>query len=252
VRLAIVTGGCRRLGAAIAARLASEGYALALHASEEIDPEPDLLAAIELAGVQWQGIVADLSDPAQAENLVPAIADQFGSAPNLLVNSAAQFGDDRPESVDMQALLSHYAVNCAAPAILAKSFAALKRKGNAAIVNILDQRIAHPHGDQFSYTLSKLGLEGLTRILARELAPAIRVNAVAPGLTIPTDAYDDAMLERAAALMPLKILPAPAQVADAIAWLAQAEAVTGQTIFVDGGAHMEAFGRDFPNLASDI
>lgn len=252
MRLAIVTGGCRRLGAAIAARLAGEGYSLALHASEVIDPEPTLLVAIERAGVQWQGIAADLSDPVQIEHLVPAVADQFGSAPDLLVNSAARFGDDRPDTVDMDGLLSHYAVNCAAPAILAKSFAAMKRKGGAAIVNILDQRIAHPHGDQFSYTLSKLGLEGLTHILARELAPAIRVNAVAPGLTIPTKAYDEAMLKGAAASMPLKILPAPAQVADAVAWLAQATAVTGQTIFVDGGAHMEAFGRDFPNLAQDV
>lgn len=252
MRLAIVTGGCRRLGAAISARLASEGYSLALHASENVDPEPALLAAIEKAGVQWQGIVADLSDPVRVENLVPAVADQFGSAPDLLVNSAAQFGDDRPATANMEGLLSHYAVNCAAPAILAKSFAALKRKGGAGIVNILDQRIANPHGDQFSYTLSKLGLAGLTRILAAELAPAIRVNAVAPGLTIPTDAYDDAMLASAAAMMPLKTLPAPAQVADAVVWLAQAQAVTGQTIFVDGGAHMEAFGRDFPKLASDI
>ncbi|RED16144.1 SDR family oxidoreductase [Parasphingopyxis lamellibrachiae] len=251
MRVAIVTGGCRRLGAAIAGRLANEGYALALHASEDIDPEPALLAAIEQAGVQWQGIVADLSDPVQVEHLVPAIADRFGSAPDLLVNSAARFGDDRPETADMDGLLSHYAVNCAAPAILAKSFAALKRKGNAGIVNILDQRIANPHGDQFSYTLSKLGLAGLTRILAGELAPAIRVNAVAPGLTIPTDSYDDAMMEYAEALMPLKTLPAPAQVADAVAWLAQADAVTGQTIFVDGGAHMEAFERDFPNLTPD-
>ncbi len=249
MRLAIVTGGCRRLGAAIAMRLASEGYSLALHASEEIDPEPALIAAIEKAGVQWQGITANLSDSDQVEHLVPAIADQFGSAPDLLVNSAARFDDDRPATADMDGLLAHYAVNCAAPAILAKSFAALKRKGNAAIVNILDQRIAHPHGDQFSYTLSKLGLEGLTRILARELAPAIRINAVAPGLTIPTQAYDKAMLADAAASMPLRKLPAPAQVADAVAWLAQAEAVTGQTIFVDGGAHMEAFGRDFPNLS---
>ncbi len=252
MRLAIVTGGCRRLGAAISARLASEGYSLALHASENVDPEPALLAAIEQAGVQWQGIVADLSDPVQVEHLIPAVADQFGSAPDLLVNSAAQFDDDRPANADMDGLLSHYAVNCAAPAILAKSFAALKRKGNAGIVNILDQRIANPHGDQFSYTLSKLGLAGLTRILAAELAPSIRVNAVAPGLTIPTDAYDDAMLASTAAMMPLRLLPAPAQVADAVAWLAQAQAVTGQTIFVDGGAHMEAFGRDFPKLASDI
>ncbi|MEM8696962.1 MAG: SDR family oxidoreductase [Pseudomonadota bacterium] len=248
MRLAVVTGGCRRLGAAIAARLAAEGYALALHASREAEPDPDLMTAIEQAGVQWHGIAADLSDPVQTENLIPAVADRFGAVPDLLVNNAAQFGEDRPESVTMDGLLSHYAVNCAAPAILAKSFAGAKRKGGGAIVNILDQRIAHPHGDQFSYTLSKQALAGLTGILARELAPSVRVNAVAPGLTIPTVDYTTEILERAEDAMPLKLLPAPAQIADAVTWLAQAEAVTGQTLFVDGGAHLEAFTRDFPYL----
>ncbi|QLC26682.1 SDR family oxidoreductase [Parasphingopyxis algicola] len=251
MRLALVTGGCRRLGAAISVRLAGEGYALALHASQDADPEPSLLAAIEQAGVQWQGIVADLSDPVQAEHLVDAVADRFGSAPDLLVNSAAQFGGDRPETATMDTLLSHYAINCAAPAVLAKCFAGQTRKGGAAIVNILDQRIAHPHSDQFSYTLSKQALAGLTDILARELAPDIRVNAVAPGLTIPTPDYDSEMLKRTADAMPLEKLPAPAQVADAVAWLAQAEAITGQTLFVDGGAHLEAFARDFPNLFAE-
>ncbi|MEO1169104.1 MAG: SDR family oxidoreductase [Pseudomonadota bacterium] len=251
MKLALVTGGCRRLGAAISVRLAREGYALALHASENPEPEADLLAAIEEAGVQWRGIAADLSDALQTEHLVEAVADSFGSAPSLLVNSAAKFGDDRPETVDMDALLTHYSINCAAPAILAKSFAAQRRKGPAAIVNILDQRLANPHGDQFSYTLSKQALAGLTDILARELAPAIRVNAVAPGLTIPTSDYDETMLDATRQAMPLETLPAPAQIADAVAWLAQAQAVTGQTIFVDGGAHLESFARDFPNLFSE-
>lgn len=238
------------MGAAIAARLATEGYALALHASEDPEPEHHLLPAIEAAGVQWRGIAADLSDPVQAENLVDSVIDSFGSAPSLLVNNAARFGDDRPDTVSMDALLSHYGVNCAAPAVLAKSFAACRRKGRAAIVNILDQRLAHPHGDQFSYTLSKQALAGLTDILARELAPDIRVNAVAPGLTIPTSEYDEAMLENTRRAMPLETLPVPTQIADAVAWLAQAQAVTGQTIFVDGGAHLKSFERDFPNLFS--
>lgn len=250
MKLALITGGCRRLGAAISARLASDGYALALHASETPEPESGLRDAIEQAGVQWRGIAADLSDPVQAEYLVDAVADEFGSAPRLLVNNAAQFGDDRLENVGMDDLISHYAVNCAAPVMLARSFAIQRRKGSAAIVNILDQRLANPHGDQLSYTLSKQALAGLTDILARELAPDIRVNAVAPGLTIPTAEYDDAMLERTRESMPLKALPAPAQIADAVAWLAQSDAVTGQTIFVDGGAHLKSFTQDFANLFS--
>lgn len=248
MKLAVVTGGCRRLGAAIAARLAAEGYALALHASREAEPERRLLEAIDEAGVQWKGFVADFSDPFQVENLLPAIADAFGKAPDLLVNSAARFGEDRPETTTMEALLDHFAVNCAAPAVLCKAFAAQRRKPPGAIINILDQRIAHPHGDQFSYTLSKMALSAMTDILAREFAPAVRVNAVAPGLTLPTPDYGTEVLERVEKAMPLGRLPAPAQVADAAAWLAQAEVVTGQTIFVDGGAHVKVFARDFINM----
>lgn len=248
MKLAVVTGGCRRLGAAIAARLALDGFALALHASRSATPEDPLRDALEREGTSWRGFAADLADAGETEALLPAIADHFGRAPDLLVNSAARFGDDRPETVDIAALASHYAINCAAPAVLAKVFAAQSGTGGRAIVNILDQRIAQPHGDQLSYTLSKMALAGLTEILARELAPAIRVNGVAPGLTIPTKDYDDATLQAAAAAMPLLKLPSPAQVADAVSWLACADAVTGQTIFVDGGAHMKSFASDFVNL----
>lgn len=248
MKLAVVTGGCRRLGAAIARALAAEGYGLALHASSDAEPEPGLRAALDEFGTEWHGFAADLSRAEEVEGLLPAVADRFGAAPGLLVNSAARFGDDRPETARFEALMDHYAVNCAAPAVLSRAFAAVAGDRGGAIVNIVDQRLAQPHGDQFSYTLSKFALAGLTRILARELAPGIRVNAVAPGLTIPTDAYDEGRLARAAASMPLDRLPSPEEVADAVVWLAQAEAVTGQTIFVDGGAHMRAFARDFLNL----
>ncbi|NNC71665.1 MAG: SDR family oxidoreductase [Sphingomonadaceae bacterium] len=246
MKLALVTGGCRRLGAAIARRLAEDGYALALHASQNPDVEEALREKLEASGAQWHGFAADLSDGAAAEQLLPRVTGHFGTAPTLLVNSAAQFGDDRLADAAMDFLLEHYAVNCAAPVLLSKAFTA--QTGQGAIVNILDQRIANPHGDQLGYSLSKIALSGLTAILARELAPSIRVNAVAPGLTIPTQDYSDGQLEKVRCAMPLEILPEPAQVADAVAWLASAGAVTGQTIFVDGGAHLEAFDRDFVRL----
>lgn len=244
MRLALVTGGCRRLGAAITARLADEGYALALHASADPAPEPALADA--LTGRDWHGFAADLGNEDAAQALFAQVAAHFGRAPDLLVNNAAMFGDDRLETATMASLVDHYRVNCAAPALLARAMAAAG--GEGAIVNILDQRIAAPHGDQLAYSLSKIALAGLTQILARELAPRIRVNGVAPGLTIPTAAYDEAKLARATAAMPLERLPDPAAIADAVAWLAAADAVTGQVIFVDGGAHMRAWPRDFVNL----
>lgn len=246
MKLALVTGGCRRLGAAISARLAGEGYALAIHATRDCAPDAALAAALE--GVAWHGFAADFGDEAAAAGLVDSVADHFGRAPDLLVNNAAAFGDDRLETASYAALLDHYRVNVAAPVLLAKALAARAGEKAAAIVNILDQRIAHPHGDQLGYTLSKIALAGLTRILASELAPRIRVNAVAPGLTIPTEDYTGEQLGRAAAAMPLARLPDPGEIADAVAWLAAARSVTGQILHVDGGAHMRDFARDFVNL----
>jgi len=246
-KLALVTGGHRRLGAAIAARLAREGWAVAIHGSHDADPVADLAAAFAETGAEWHGFVADFSDPNEAEMLVGAVAARFGRAPDLLVNSAAMFGQDDLATVRTGDLMAHYAVNCAAPALLTKAFAAA---GGAerAIVNLLDQRIFHPHRDQFAYTLSKQALAGLTQASARILAPAIRVNAVAPGLTIVTDEYAAGQAERLAARMPLARLPHAGEIADAVLYLASAQAVTGQILCVDGGAHMVAFDRDFLHL----
>jgi NAD(P)-dependent dehydrogenase (short-subunit alcohol dehydrogenase family) len=248
MKLALITGSCRRLGAAIATRLATEGYSLALHGLADAEPEPELRTTLDREGVRWHGFAADLADAGQIEQLIAAIGDRFDGPPDLLVNNASVFGDDRLSTVTSESLLAHYAVNCAAPVLLSKGFAAIRRKGAASIINVLDQRIVHPHGDQLSYTLSKIALAGLTKILARELAPQIRVNAVAPGLTMPTADYTEAAITASELAIPLKRLPAPGQIGDAVAWLAQAGAVTGQTIYVDSGAHMIPFEQDFVNL----
>lgn len=247
-RLALVTGGCRRLGAALAARLARDGHALALHASHACEPDDELRRAIDDSGVAWRVFPADLADQAAVDALLPAVIEAFGGAPDVLVNSASRFDLDTPETLTIAALLDHQAVNAAAPAILTARMAEHAPAG-ALVVNILDQRIAAPNGDQLSYTLSKLALAELTEILARHYAPGLRVAAIAPGLTIPTGDYDAAQLDRLAAHMPLARLPEPADIADALAYLVGARAVTGQTIFVDGGAHLCRYERDFVFLA---
>jgi NAD(P)-dependent dehydrogenase (short-subunit alcohol dehydrogenase family) len=249
--LALVTGGCHRLGAAIAARLAAAGWDLALHGHRHAAPEPALADAIRAAGIEASVIEADFADLATAHGLVARVANERGRAPQLLVNSAAMFGQDRLPDVTADALLAHYAVNCAAPVLLMKGFAAIGADappGTRAIVNILDQRIEQPHGDQLAYTLSKIALAGATRIAAREFAPAIRVNAVAPGLTVPTADYDAASLDRLGDLMPLARLPRPDEIADAVLFLAGARSITAQTLFVDGGARLESWRRDFTDL----
>ncbi len=248
--LALVTGGHRRLGAHIAAELARAGYRIAIHGSHDAEPDAELAGALAAGGRDWHGFVADFADPASAERLMEEVVAHFGGPPDLLVNSASLFGQDRLDSVGADDLARHFAVNASAPALLTKAFAAAvpKEAGGArdrSIVNILDQRLHHPHADQFAYTLSKFALAGLTQAGAQVLAPHIRVNAVAPGLTLVTPDYAEGQAERLAGLMPLARLPLPGEVAQAVLYLARARATTGQVLHVDGGAHLVSYDRDF-------
>jgi len=249
-KLALVTGGFRRLGAAVAARLAAQGWSLALHGAHSLVPSERLAAELAAVDAVWEPFHADLADETEVTALLPAVRAHFGQLPSLIVNNAALFQDDDARSITQAGLTAHHAVNLAAPVLLATQLAQLMDDGErGSIVNLLDQRIAQPHGDQLSYTLSKQALSGATATLARALAPRLRVNAVAPGLTLATPDYTPEQLGRLGTLMPLGRLPAPESIADAVAWLAGADSVTGQTIFVDGGAHMVSFERDFVHLA---
>jgi pteridine reductase len=246
--LAIVTGGKRRLGAAIAAKLASAGYKLALVSHMDKPPEAVLTTALEAHGSEWHAFTFDLSVGSPAD-LIGTIATHFGRTPDLLVNNAAMFGQDDWHSMTLETLEAHFRLNLFAPLLLGQAL--VKAAGPAArpaIINILDQRVVNPHGDQLSYTLSKQALAASVRSMAASFAGRARYNGVAPGLVIATDDYTSEQETRLAQMMPLGALPSPSAVADAVAYLAQAQDVTGQVIFVDGGAHLKSFDRDFMHL----
>lgn len=244
--LALITGSFRRLGGHIATRLVQAGYDVALHASHPGEPDAAVGAAIAAAGAEHHCFAADLANADATRGLIPAVSTQFGRRVDLLVNNASCFRADDADYPTAESLTAHFTVNAAAPFVLATMFA---DQGGSAVVNILDQRIAHPHRDQLAYTLSKQALGEATRTLALALAPAVRVNGVAPGLTLATDDYSVAQVDRLRALMPLGRLPDVDQVADAVLFLARAEASTGQVLFVDGGAGLVSFERDFVHLA---
>jgi NAD(P)-dependent dehydrogenase (short-subunit alcohol dehydrogenase family) len=246
MKLALVTGGHRRLGAAIAARLAADGWTLALHGAHDATPDAALADILAESATVWHGFVADLADGDAAAALLPAVIAQFGAPPTLLVNNAAMFEDDDAATADAATIAAHHAVNAAAPVTLA--LALYRSGGTGAVVNIVDQRIRNPVPDQLSYSLSKAALASATRTLAVALAPRIRVNAVAPGLTLPTPDYDRDAMTRIAQAMPLARLATPEEIAGAVAFLATAQSATGQTIFVDGGANLKSFDRDFVYL----
>ena len=246
--LAIVTGGKRRLGAAIAAKLAGAGYALALVSHMDTPPDAALAAALELNTSEWHAFTFDLStgDPAK---LLDMIATHFGRTPDLLVNNAAMFGQDDWQTMTLETLEAHFRLNLFAPLLLSQALVQTAGpQARPAIVNILDQRMVNPHCDQMSYTLSKQALAASVRSMAASFAGRARYNGVAPGLVIATDDYTAQQETRLAGMMPLGALPSPSAVADAVVYLAQAQDVTGQVIFVDGGAHLKSFDRDFMHL----
>jgi pteridine reductase len=252
VKLALVTAGFHRLGAAISARLAEAGWALALHSRTATEPDAMLAVALAHHQTRWQGFVADLANTADVAALLPSVKHAFGRLPDLIVSNASLFEFDDVASVSQKNMAEHFAVNTSAPVMLAAQLAkGLDDNARAVVINILDQRIRQPNGDQLSYTLSKQALAGATETLARALAPRVRVNAVAPGLVLPTDDYLPAQMKALEAMMPLERLPEAEDVADAVLWLSSAESTTGQTIFVDGGASLRSFDRDFVFLGTN-
>ena len=246
--LALITGGWRRIGAAIARALAASGWDLALHAHSPSTFDPVFKAELEALGIVVHPLAADLADAEAVTHLPGEAVALAGRAPSLLVTCAALFREDKIITVSASVLDAHLAVNLAAPVLLTRALADLG-EGEASVVHILDQRVLNPVPDQLSYTLSKQALHAAVRTLARSLAPRIRVNAVAPGLTLPTPDYSDAQWARLTAMMPLERLADPTEIAEAVVFLAKARAITGQTIFVDGGAHLESYARDFVYLA---
>lgn len=244
--LALVTGGLHRIGATTAAALARAGYDLALHKRSPADPDAALAAALAETGVAHQRFRRDLAEAGAGAALFADVVQAFGRPPTVIVNNASRFTESTLDSLVDADLMQTLAVNLAAPLMLAQAMAAAG--GGGVIINMLDQRVINPVPDQFAYTISKQALWQATRSMAIAAAPQVRVNAVAPGLTLPTDDYAPGQMTRLAGDMPLGALPTPGAIADAVLYLVRATHVTGQTIFVDGGANLRSYARDFVAL----
>ncbi len=237
LRTALITGAGRRIGRAIALALADAGYAVVLHANRSRADAEQVAADITGKGGRASVVLADLADPDAVRGVVPAAAAQ--GPLTLLVNSASEFNFDDIATLDRDSFDRAMAVNLAAPLFLAQAFAAQAPDGaDASIVNVVDQRVLKPTPRFLSYALSKSALHSATVMLAQGLAPKLRVNAVAPGPTLPSPRQTDAQFAAQAATLPLQQGPSPEDVAAAVLYLAQARSVTGVTIPVDGGQHV--------------
>ena len=239
--VALVTGGARRVGRTICLALAKAGYDVAVHHRGAPDAALETVAGIQALGRQAAPVAADLTIEAETRDLLAQAAGKL-APPTLLVNCASLFEDDRVGALSRDSWDAHMQTNLRAPLVLAEAFAAQvpadAEDGEAAIVNILDQRVLKPNPQFFSYTLSKCALWTATRMLAQALAPRVRVNGVGPGPTLPSIHQDAAVFAREAASIPLARASKPEEIAQAVVYLARARAVTGQMLAVDGGQHL--------------
>ena len=234
--VAIVTGGGRRIGAAIVRRLAAAGYSVLIHHRGGTDEADALAASIVAEGGAAATVAADLADPGSAASIIQA-AQRFGT-PALLVNNASLFVSDSLATLDIATWEKLFAVNLRAPALLAQAFAAAAGSDDPSIINIVDQRVWRLTPQHFTYTLTKSALYTATVTLAQALAPRIRVNAVGPGPTAPNPTDGEQGLAREAQGTPMARAVRGEEIAEAVAYLAGARAVTGQMIAVDSGQHI--------------
>jgi NAD(P)-dependent dehydrogenase (short-subunit alcohol dehydrogenase family) len=236
---ALVTGGGARLGATIVRRLAAEGWPVAIHYNRSATAAEALTAEINSAGGRAIALESDLGK-------LDSFAGLFGRANaawsfcSLLVNNASAFEYDDISNVTRANLESVFAVNHHAPVLLAKDFRAQLRAGaKGLIVNLLDQKVFNLNPDFLSYTLSKSALEAATRLLAMALAPDIRVCGIAPGLTLRSGEQTEDGFKAAHAETPLGIGSKPEDIAEALSFLIKVPSVTGATVIVDGGQHLQ-------------
>jgi NAD(P)-dependent dehydrogenase (short-subunit alcohol dehydrogenase family) len=235
-RAALVTGAARRIGRAIALALARAGYAVAVNTNRSAAEAQVLCREIAAAGGRAAVVRADLADHEAVRGLVPAAAAAVGPL-SLLVNNAAEFEPDEIGALDRVLWDRQFAVNLRAPVFLAEAFAAQAPEGSS-VINILDQRVLKPTPQFVSYTLTKSALHMATRTLAQALAPRVRVNAIAPGPTVPSPRQRPEDFARQAAAVPLGHGSRAEEIAAAVVFLAEAVSVTGQTLAVDGGQHL--------------
>ncbi len=255
--VALVTGGARRLGRAIALELAAQGWDVAVHCHRSVDEAEALATRIRALGRRAAVLRADLADEAATGRLIADCIAALG-LPTCLVNNASLFQYDVATSFSYASLDTHMRTNVAAPLLLArelhKALAAAapggeKDKDKAAgpsgvVINLLDQKLDNLNPDFLSYTLSKAALQTATVQLAQALAPRIRVVGVAPGITLVSGEQSEQSFRRAHRVTPLGQSSTPEDIAQAVAYMAQARAVTGTTLYVDGGQHLMPLARD--------
>ena len=238
-RVALVTGGGKRIGRAIALALAGAGFDVAVHCRESLAEAEGVAAEIRAAGRRACVLRADLAVEAEVRRLVPEAVAALGPV-GVLVNNASTFERDEWDDATRESWDAHIEPNLRAPFVLIQDFArALPDAAEGVVVNMLDERVWSLTPHFMSYTLSKAGLWALTQTMALALAPRIRVNGIGPGPTVPSPRQSAAQFARQAGSVPLRRASSPEEVAQAVLAMLALPSLTGQMMALDGGQHLQ-------------
>jgi NAD(P)-dependent dehydrogenase (short-subunit alcohol dehydrogenase family) len=235
-RTAIVTGGARRIGAALCRALSADGWHLLIHCNRSGEEGEALAAELGNARV----VQAELAEPGAATAIFAAL-DGLPKA-RLLVNNASRFEFDSAAEFTVEQWNAHLDINLRAPAFLSQAFA--KACGEGLIVNLLDAKLAQPNPDFFTYTVSKFGLSGLTELTARAFAPKIRVCGIAPSVTLVSGEQSRENFDEVHGLNALGRGVRVEEIVAALRFLIATPTITGQTITLDGGQRFLGLARD--------
>jgi len=242
--VALVTGAARRIGREIALALARDGWDIAVHYAGSRADAYVTVGEIEGLGRRAIPINRDIAIESGVASMLAECRGELGPV-RCIVNNASRFEYDDASTFRVDRLLDLVRINTAAPILLAHALhASLPEGAHGVVVNLLDQKLANPNPDFLSYTLSKAALAEATVLLAQALAPRVRVVGIAPGITLPAPGQTDAGFERAQASLPLGYGASPVDIAEAVAYVVRARAITGAVLAVDGGQHLAPSARD--------
>jgi NAD(P)-dependent dehydrogenase (short-subunit alcohol dehydrogenase family) len=237
-KTALVTGAAKRIGRSVALDLAAHGWAVAVHYGQSKAEADAVVADIRKAGGAAVALKADLAVEAETAELLQRATDALGPI-GCLVNNASTFQRDEIETADRMSWDAHIETNLRAPFVLIQAMARLlPAEHEGVVVNMLDQRVWNLTPHFLSYTVSKAGLWTLTRTLALALAPRIRVNAIGPGPTLPSERQNEGQFRRQYESVPLRKPVSLDEICDAVRFLVFARSMTGQMIALDGGQHL--------------
>jgi len=248
----LVTGAAKRLGREIALQFARQGWDVAIHYGRSAKEAAQTVREIQSMGRSAQAFQADLSDEVAVKNLFLDVSQAFPKL-NCLVNSASIFEYDRANSntpLSGKILQEHMQVNLTAPILLSQMMfefqksQASKLEVIPTIIQLLDQKLINLNPDYLSYTLSKAALLSSVELLAMDFAPYLRVVGLAPGISLPSGDQTNEGFAKAHQMTPLGRSSTPLDIGKAAVFLAESGAITGTTLYVDGGQHLLSSSRD--------